>query len=377
MKLRWLFVALVLIGCDSEPPPESSLPLRAILGGQADEGFQQAIAVREFSFPRDHGPHPGFRNEWWYLTGNLTDKSGAAYGYQLTFFRTALAPQKPQRQSSWATHQLWMAHLALTDIDGGRHYRDERFSRGAPGLAGARLSPFKVWLDDWQLSSPDNGFPWQLTADTGNFALQLQLQPLRAPVLQGDRGLSQKSLRIGNASYYYSITRLTSQGTLSLNGKEYQVSGLSWLDREWSTSALDNNQNGWDWFSLQLDSGEDLMYYRLRDLSDQTHPNSAGNWINRDGIPQMLTAADIRTTPLHWWRSDTGERYPVRWQLECLPCQQTWLVEALLEDQHMDLSIKYWEGAVVIKSAASGQPLGRGYLEMTGYDQPTDSTATK
>jgi predicted secreted hydrolase len=361
-------LALLLAACPDKTPT-ASLDVGEALGGVAAEGFARADSPRRFRFPEDHASHPDFRNEWWYFTGHLEGEQGQRFGYQLTLFRIALAPGAPQSESAWATHQVWMGHAALTDVDAGQHRHAERYARGAAGLAGQAMTPFRVWLEDWQISGAEDGrFPWQLRVESDEFALDLEVSPRRAPVLQGDRGLSQKSAAAGNASYYYSLTRLATRGEIRSGDQRYRVQGLSWLDREWSTSALGDDQAGWDWFSLQLDSGADLMLYRLRRKDGSTDPHSAGKWVTADAQDETLGAADFRLRETRFWASpETGRRYPVAWTLESGGRTPTLEIEAVLDAQEMRTAVTYWEGAVWVRDAASGERIGRGYLEMTGY----------
>ena len=368
---RTLMFVLLLTGCSEQTTDPASLNLTDILGGSDVAGFERAYEPREFNFPKDHAAHPGYRNEWWYFTGNVADGQGGRYGYQVTFFRTAISPKPATEKSAWAVRDLWMAHAAITDIDGGSHRASQRFSRASPSLAGATVNPLRVWLDDWRLSadsgSPDEegGFPWRLTVRDAEFSLQLSLNALKEPVLHGDRGLSQKSATPGNASYYYSYSRLETAGELCLSDKCSAVKGLSWFDREWSTSSLDARQSGWDWFSLQFDSGEDLMYFQLLDLAQQADDNSAGSWIDRQGRRRAIGRSEIQLAVLSEWQSPSGQPYPVRWRMDYLPAGRSWVIQAAVEDQLMDLAISYWEGAVEVLDAQSMQLVGRGYLEMT------------
>ena len=369
LRLIAALVCLVASGCGRQGA--DAINVADALGGEPDPGFARATDPRTFVFPDDHNAHPAYRNEWWYLTGQLEAGDGERFGYQLTFFRIALAPEAAPRDSAWATRQLWMGHVALTGIDAGTHHHDQRLARGALQLAGQTREPFAVWLEDWSLRGGDGGdFPWQLAVETENFDLALTLEPQRAPVLQGDAGLSQKSAAAGNASYYYSITRLATRGTIRTDGGETStVTGSSWLDREWSTSALGKDQTGWDWFSLQLVDGRDLMLYRLRQRGGGTDPHSAGSVISTDSHKTALDADDFELEPLRWWRSPQGARYPVAWRLRVAAADLDLRVEALVDDQEMATGVRYWEGAVGVRSAASGEVLGRGYLEMTGYDR--------
>ncbi len=357
-----LIAAGLLTACSAEPRETSALQLEQILGGANTEGFLRADAPREFSFPADHGPHPGFRNEWWYLTGNLQTAEGRRFGYQVTFFNAAMrAPDIAGTDSAWDSERLWMAHFAVTDVEAGTHQARERFSRENPGLAGARLSPFKVWLEDWTLVSETNDFPWQLRIADEDLALSLDLTSSKPPALQGENGLSQKSPAAGNASYYYSLTRMPAVGTLTIGDEVFEVSGNSWLDREWSTSALADDQTGWDWFSLQFADGEELMFYQLRTQSGEAHPNSQGNWTDRDGNQQLITTNNIGLDETSWWTSPAGVRYATGWRMQYR--NQEWTIRAVIDDQLMDLSIPYGEGAVNVIDK-QGATVGQGYLEM-------------
>lgn len=355
------------------PKPAGGIAVGTALGGGDSSGYRRAYEPRSFEFPADHGPHPDFRNEWWYVTGNLVDTAGRAFGYQLTLFRIALAPAMPVADSAWRTNQIYMGHLALTDVAGRRHFGFERFSRGALDLAGARAAPFRVWLEDWELSGSESDiFPLRLRAREGEIALDLALDAAKPMVLQGDRGLSRKSAEPGNASYYYSYTRLPTQGTVRMSKHSFSIQGESWLDREWSTSALGPDQSGWDWFALQLDDGRDLMFYRLRRKDSGTDPFSKGTLVETDGQARLLSWDAVELQPLGEWTSPrTGDRYPAGWRLR-LPAEHLDLtVTPKVADQEMRLTVRYWEGAVAVKGRAGDREItGQGYLEMTRYEPP-------
>jgi predicted secreted hydrolase len=356
-------IALLVVGaCSSEPADDSepAFDLSSILGGNDTEGYLRADAPREFSFPQDHGPHAGFRNEWWYFTGNLETTEGRRFGYQVTFFNAAVPSSETTSTSAWHSERLWMAHVALTDVEGGEHYPLERFSRENPGLAGATLQPLRVWLEDW-LVRGDGAGRWQIRVADTAFALNVELKPSKPPVLQGVDGLSQKSPERGNASYYYSMTRIPTTGVIELGGESFVVSGDSWLDREWSTSALGADQSGWDWFSLQFDDNQELMYYQLRTDTGAAHPNSAGNWTDPAAQQTLIKPADIVLEELDTWTSPSGVAYTTAWSLQY--AGNDWRIEAVVDDQLMALSIPYWEGAVNVLNE-HGVRVGRGYLEM-------------
>ena len=350
--------------------PHASLSVAGALRAANDEGYAKALQPRLFQFPADHGPHPEFRTEWWYYTGNLATAAGRRFGFQLTFFRSALAPRMPHRESTWATRQAWLAHFTVSDIAGGTFHSFERWSRGALGLAGARAEPFQVWVKDWTAASAGGpAFPLRLTASADRAAIDLVLQQGKPPVLQGERGLSRKSAEPGNASYYYSLTRMPAAGTVRIGDDRYDVTGLAWMDREWSTSSLGKDQVGWDWFSLQLSDGWDLMLYRLRRQDGAADPASSGTLIDPHGESRALNLSDFQILPSGEWRSPrSGAHYPERWRLR-IPREDLDLeVRPLLADQELDVSFRYWEGAVSIEGTHRGQPVrGSGYVELTGY----------
>jgi len=355
-------------------PAPSSLPASAavLLGGEDPGGFARATAPRAFRFPDDHGPHPEFRHEWWYFTGNLRGPGGRRFGYQLTFFRFALSPDPPARASRWAANQAYMAHFAVTDVQGNRFRHFERTGRGALGLAGATARPLRVGLDDWSAEgSKASTLPIRLRATEVEASVDLVLDTTRPIVLQGDRGLSRKSAAPGNASYYYSMTRLATRGSVRIDGVSFPVEGNSWLDREWGTSSLEKGQAGWDWFALQLSDGRDLMFYRLRRGDGVTDPFSAGTLVHPDGSVRPLSADDVRIETLGSWRSpESGARYPSRWRM-LLPSEGLELeVVPRIADQELRTSVRYYEGAVGVRGTSRGEAVeGDGYVELTGYGE--------
>jgi predicted secreted hydrolase len=365
-----LFLAVLsLLACREQPSlPHASLSVASALRTSGDQGYAKALAPRDFHFPADHGPHPEFRTEWWYYTGNLATAAGRRFGFQLTFFRSALAPSAPERASAWATRQAWLAHFTVSDVDGKRFHSFERWSRGAVGLAGAQGEPFQVWVKDWTAAGAPV-FPMRLRAAAGETAIDLLLQEGKPPVLQGERGLSRKSAEPGDASYYYSLTRMPTAGTVRVDGQSFQVSGASWMDREWSTSSLGRDQVGWDWLALQLSDGWDVMLYRLRRADGSADPASSGTLIAPDGGSRPLHLADFQLEGSGEWRSPrSGARYPDRWRVH-IPGEELDLdVRPLLADQELDVSFRYWEGAVEVAGTHHGRPVrGEGYVELTGY----------
>lgn len=345
-------------------------------------GYARADRVRDFSFPQDHGPHPDFKAEWWYVTGNLraTDGSGRRFGVQFTVFRSALAPDTAAvagRASDWATRQLYMAHVALGDVGAGRFYDSERFGRGAAGLAGAAADPVAAYLGPVRLDqagplAAGGAVPLRIQGEAEGASFSLTARPLKPIVLQGDRGLSQKGAGAGNASYYYAQTRMATTGTVTLpSGEAVPVEGLTWLDREWSTSALSADQVGWDWFALHLDDGRDLMLYQLRRTDGSKDPLSKGSLVSADGTKRHLGAGAYTLEPVGTWESPLGGAYPVRWRIGVPSEGLDLVVEAAMAAQELDATVRYWEGAVDVSGTASGV----GFLEMTGYADALDGSA--
>jgi len=364
-------VFIVAIAAWSDDRGLERSELSALLNAESNVGFAMAMELRTFVFPRDHGPHPEFRNEWWYMTGNLDATDGRRFGFELTFFRFALAPELPESESAWRTNQVYVAHLALTDADGQQFFVAERFSRGALGLAGARSSPLRVWIDDWEIAATDVDAEtenWRLQASDDDFALSLQLVAGKAPVLNGVNGLSQKSAEAGNASYYYSITRWQTDGQVRLGNDEFTVSGLSWLDREWSSSALASDQQGWDWFALQLSDGSELMFYRLRKTDGSQDVFSGGTWVTSDGTSRHISGDRISISATKTWSSPEGGTYPSSWEIRFPESGLALEVVPVMDDQELFTTVRYWEGAVDVTGTRDDIEItGRGYVELTGY----------
>jgi predicted secreted hydrolase len=386
--------------------PVERLSVTEILADTDTSGFARAVAPRRFVFPDDHGPHPEFKTEWWYYTGNLVSESGERFGFQLTFFRSALSPpaagggpvkgggasaagsgavslvddgaasrrwaESGETVSHWRTNQIYMAHFALSDISRGEFYAVERFSRAANGLAGAQAKPFRVRLEEWHaesISPGDRPMPsMHLYAGENGIAIDLRIVNAKKLVLQGDDGLSRKGDSPGNASYYYSATRLAVDGLVRTPDQESDVSGTAWLDREWSTSALEQGQVGWDWFALQLGDGTEIMYYQIRRDDGTADRNSHGAYIDREGGKSELLPEDVTLEVLGRWESPRGGMYPSEWRL-AIPGERLELaISPSLADQELDLSFRYWEGAVRVTGTRAGHAIdGYGYVELTGY----------
>jgi predicted secreted hydrolase len=377
-------MALAWLAFQPAAPGEARAALGGLRANLDIRGYARAFEPRPFVFPADHGPHPEYQTEWWYYTGNLQDAAGRHFGYQLTFFRRALTPTvgTAPRASRLAATQLYFAHFGLTDTAAQRHAGFERFSRGAGGLAGACAqgssapcgdgAAFRAFLEDWSVSALDtSGDRVRLVARNGDHALDLALSAAKEPAAHGDRGLSPKSLEPGNASHYYSFTRLEASGRVTTPSGAYDVTGESWMDHEWSTSALGAGAQGWDWFSIQLDDRRELMFFQIRNADGSLEPASSGTLIEPDGTTVQLSAEAVEIEALDRWRSPvTGGEYPARWRV-AIPSQQIDLeLEARLPDQEMRVSIVYWEGAVAVRGTVKGESVaGHGYVEMTGYAQ--------
>ena len=340
--------------------------------------FERADRPRAFVFPEDHGPHAGFRTEWWYFTGNLADRSGRRFGYQVTFFRTQLAPRVEPRAGSLAAASMWMAHFTVSDVDGGEFHDFERFARESLGIAAAASAPPAVRLQDWSAAFSADGRSVRLAAREGAVELALELESSKPPVLQGEAGLSRKNAGAGNASYYYSVPRLATRGVLRLGDNRFEFAGDSWLDREWSSGALARDQVGWDWFALQLDDGTELMWYRLRHApgadgaAPSDDPFDAGSITARDGSVRRLVAGELAVEVESTWTSPrTGGVYPSAWRLRVPSSELELSVRPLLADQELSGTFRYWEGAVEVRGTRAGAPLaGRGYVELVGYARP-------
>jgi predicted secreted hydrolase len=335
--------------------------------------FAQALAPREWSFPRDHGRHDGFKTEWWYFTGNLREKTtGRRFGYQLTFFRTAFVPRAATRPSEWAMTDLYFAHAAVSDVDAKQFHYADRLSRGRTGLAMASDQSLDVSLKDWSVKTDNDAIHLIASDANANFAIELKSAPGRSPILQGPGGLNAKGTASGQASYYYSMPRMPTTGTLTVAGHAFELIGDTWMDHEFSSNALAENQSGWDWLALSLADGADLMIYRLRDKSGQTDYLS-GTRIDPSGAVHYLTASDITLTPSEPWKSPaSGAIYPQRWQLTVKGTPPL-TIRTRLTNQELQTpnstDVTYYEGTVEVLGP-DGHTTGEGYLEMTGYAKP-------
>jgi predicted secreted hydrolase len=380
-----LAVGLAAAGARAAGPPASDLDV--IRGADTATEFALAIEPRHFEFPQDHGPHPRFRHEWWYVTGNLDSTRGERFGFELTFFRIALAPPGtvPNTASAWRTRQVYVAHFAITDVARGEFRSAQKLSRDALGLAGAQAQPLRVWLDDWVLGaraeingardtsgrvSPATAPGWMLHAEGQGYELTLDAQPLLQPVLNGEQGLSRKASERGAASYYYSIPRVAVRGKLLRAGVSSDVQGLAWLDREWGSGSLGANQQGWDWFALQLQDGSSFMFYAMRNRDGTRDSHSAGTWVDSAGRVQALSTDQVMIDVSDHWVSPRGGRYPSRWRVRVPAVGLDVEARPVLANQELDTKPRYWEGAVDVSGTREGHGTsGRGYVELVGYGE--------
>jgi predicted secreted hydrolase len=389
---------------------------------QAQSPWKEAKSGYQYSFPRDHAAHPDFKIEWWYYTGNVKTSEGRRFGYQVTFFRVGI-DHTPANPSKWAVRDLYMTHLAVSDPQGQRYRYAEKLTRGGPGLAGARSDTYYTWNDDWsagliagsrepgagsrepRAGSPEPGagsrepgagsrepgagsrepgvgsresrvgsrLQHQLHAIDPKAGIDLVLDEGKPPAINGINGINQKGAREGNASHYYSLTRMPTKGTISVDGERFEVTGETWMDHEFSTSFLEPEQRGWDWFSIQLSDNRELMLYRMRRADGSHDPRSSGTLVDAAGRTTHLSDRDFTLTPgRSTFRSKNGAVYPTEWSV-AVPSQQIALtVTTPLNDQELSLvqstGVAYWEGMISVAGSDAGKAVtGHGYLEMTGY----------
>jgi predicted secreted hydrolase len=370
MKVAWgiLIQASVLLfdGREvgfSEVLPSSPVP------------FEPATAGYAYVFPRDHGSHDRFRTEWWYYTGHLTAGDGRRFGYQLTFFRRGVDNEAVRTNpSQWAIRQLYLAHAAISDLRQGRFRYAEKISRAGLGKAGAETGQLRVWIDRWITEAARPEHPQQhLKASTDDFSLDLMVTPEKPPIVHGEQGISRKGSAFGQASHYYSLTRLATSGTVATDGKTFTVTGTSWMDHEFGSGDLGNEMMGWDWFSVQLDNRTELMLYHLRRADGHPDPVSGGTLIFPDGRAHHLAHADFQVDTLDRWTSRaSGARYPSRWRISIPSHGLTLELKPLLADQELitkrSTQVTYWEGTVqAVGTLQNASVAGQGYVELTGY----------
>jgi predicted secreted hydrolase len=342
--------------------------------------YKTALPGYRYEFPRDYFNHPDYQTEWWYYTGNLQTAAGRKFGFELTFFRQGVS-RDPAKTSTWDVRDLYLAHFAVSDLDGKKFFQVERINRSGPGIAGADAPQQRVWNGNWSVVWT-NGTE-NLTALVDQFAISLSLQPQKPPVIHGENGLSQKSGAQGRASHYFSETRLGAFGTLKIDARKYEVTGLAWMDHEFFTQQLASDQAGWDWLSLQLDDNTELMLFRIRWQDGTSDPYSAGTFVDAQGHSRHLKASDFQLEPSgetqdgrHTWTSSvTRATYPIQWKVRVPSLGIALESSTPLPSQELAgnsrLVPSYWEGAIFLTGTKNAAPLrGSGYLEMTGYDRP-------
>ncbi len=361
--MRRLLAILALVAVQALPAGEPAYR-------RAEPGFN-------FEFPRDHGAHPEFRTEWWYFTGNVAASDGAEFGYELTIFRNRLAPlgDPALPASPLAAGECFIGHFAISDAERGLHRHWERTGREALGNGSASSRTLDVRLHNWRAAIADNG-TISIHASEPSGSIRLSLVPEKPPVLHGRDGVHTKTGRPGQASHYYSLTRLRTRGTIELEGKKYEVEGLSWMDQEFSSDALGDDEVGWDWLALQFSTGEELMLYRIR-RRDGTHdPNASGTHVARDGAATEVPGDSFKFVPTGSWRSPaTGIDYPMGWHVVADEGATDLIVEPLFPEQEMDTRrttrTTYWEGAVRARGRLRGvETTAKGYVELVGYGSP-------
>jgi predicted secreted hydrolase len=356
-SLAWLATSLLLL-------PVSSQQYRVSLPGY------------RYEFPRDHFSHPDFQTEWWYYTGNVRSSDGHRFGFELTFFRQAV-DRDPAKTSAWDLRDLYLAHLALSDLDGRAFYHAERVNRAGPGIAGVSQNDSRIWNGNWRIDW--NGSEQTLQAIDHRFALQFTLRSEKPLVIHGENGVSQKAEGAGRASHYISLTRLAAKGQITVAGRQFEVTGLAWMDHEFFTHPLEVDQTGWDWLSLQLDDHTELMLFHIRRKDGSIDPYSAATFVDQQGRSTHLRASDFTLRPLsdRWKSKATNANYPIHWQISIPKLGMEFEAQTPLPSQEFtggsSLAPNYWEGSIRVNGHKGGNSLaGAGYLEMTGYDRPVE-----
>lgn len=372
-KLAALFIfalPLFIVGCSQPTTQLASSTVVEAMSVANTEGFKRATEPIEFSFPLDHGPHPEYTTEWWYYTGNLVNQDGDDFGYQLTFFRSALTPEMESRDSAFATNQIYMAHFAITDVAGNEHVSFERYARGDQEMAGAVGEPmYEVWLDGWQVRQV-NDSEYRMVAsvvkDDVPYEIDFTLTGDRL-LLHGDQGLSQKGTERGNANYYYSLAQLETVGTITIDDRVHEITGQTWMDHEYGTSALGGDTVGWDWFSVMLSDDTGLMFAQLRNAAGERIYTLGGTLSYPDGRQEKLD--NVELTVLDEWTSPrTQITYPAAWQVVFPEHDIELRIEPMIADQEMDVSFIYYEGAIEVTGTHGNEDVsGKGYVELTGY----------
>lgn len=364
---------LFLSSCAPAPAPSAQVQIldSSLATGKQSSGFARADGSRPLYFPEDFGAHEDFRSEWWYYTGNLQTPQARHFGFELTIFRVSLLPPAVSlpEDSQWYDRSVYFSHFAVSDLSQGRFHAFERYARPGPGLAGAQADPYRIWIEDWSIAETGPAV-YHLQARQFPVAVDLTLRDEMGVVLHGENGYSRKGQEITNASYYYSQPRLQADGVLEIEGVTYPVSGLVWKDHEFSTSALEENQIGWDWFSLQFEDGRALMLFQIRERDGRISPSSSGTFIQADGRPRPLPGDEFTIAVLDTWYSPhTGGNYPAGWEVRIDDPKCRLQIHPWMADQEIHFTaVTYWEGAVHFEGVCQGRAAsGNGYVELTGY----------
>ncbi|MBK7866832.1 MAG: carotenoid 1,2-hydratase [Ignavibacteriales bacterium] len=363
------FLIFLLANFSTNNHSNDEISVSNIMSGEAS-GFKKADSIRNFSFPKDHFAHNDYRTEGWDVTGNLSTKEGRRFRYQFTIFRNGILPGTDNDSVIFSQKSLYSIHIGISDIQNQKFYSFERFARGLDGLAGSNETEKRIYIEGNEILfdfSNDAMLPTlQVSSSTSEFQISFKLIPEKKIVLHGDKGLSKKSNKPGNASYYYSYTRLTTTGELTIKGEKFDLTGNSWMDREWSTSALESDQKGWDWFALQMEDGTELMYFRLRDSTGATNFQK-GTLIRKDGSYELFSGDDFKITPIMNSKID-GITYPFEWEIELKPLNFLYVVSVAMKNQVHPSQLRYYEGAIdVVRKNGKDISTGVGYVELTGY----------
>jgi predicted secreted hydrolase len=344
-----------------------------------DPPYSVALPGYRYEFPRDHFDHPNYQTEWWYYTGNVASSDGRRFGFELTFFRQGVN-RNATKTNSWDVRDLYLAHLALSDLDGGHFYHTERTNRAGPGIAGVSSFDGRIWNGNWEIQW--KGDEQTLEAVDPAFELRFTLKAKKPPVLQGENGVSQKAAGAGHASHYISLTHLATNGSIALSGKTFQVTGLAWMDHEFFTHQLEPEQVGWDWFSVQLADNTELMLFRIRRKDGSVDPFSAATFVDDHGQVTHLRSTEfsLQAVGETWTSPATNATYPVHWKISAPKLGLEMEMKTPLPSQELSggasngtLTPSYWEGAVSYDGTRADTKIhGVGYLEMTGYDRPFD-----
>lgn len=357
------FFFILIIGCTSAPEPERINIIQALSSAEGTGCYEKASSPYDFVFPIDSGPHNTFKTEWWYYTGNLKTDTGRHFGYQLTFFRQALSCEKIKGASKWRTRQMYFAHFAVTDTKENNFISGFRMNRQSLDIAGADHTPYQVWIDNWRVEQKDGYLV--LSAEEKEVLIRLRLTREKPILPQGQNGLSRKGKDRFNASYYYSIPRMSTRGTIKIKDNSYPVQGKTWFDHEWSTSALNANVAGWDWFSVHLEDGTDLMVCQIRNEKGVANSFGFGSISLPDKTYHILTESQFKITVTKFWKSPlTAKRYPIEWEVLLPDYDLSLTAEPTIQNQEHTHLFAYWEGAVQF----TGKGIkGLGYVELTGY----------